>query len=114
VVVVKKDPILRNCTGKFRDKLIFGDNYPRVSLPKMRFIKLKYKGISPCLENRAKLQIRKGPYKPGLLIKVNRKRCNKLIMLSLTHPGLNIYLFPGEWSWKIDSDEVNKRELPFI
>lgn len=36
---IKKDPILKNCTGKFRDKLIFGDNYPRVSLPKKGFIR---------------------------------------------------------------------------
>lgn len=36
---LKKDPILRNSIGKFRNKSVFGDNYPRVSLPKKGFIR---------------------------------------------------------------------------
>jgi hypothetical protein len=39
VVNIKNDPILVNCYGKNRDKSIFGDNYPRFSLPKKGFIR---------------------------------------------------------------------------
>ena len=36
---IKNDPILANSYGKNRNKMVFGDNYPRVSLDKKGFIR---------------------------------------------------------------------------
>ena len=36
---IKRDPILMNSYGKNRNKMLFGDNYPRVSLTKIGFIR---------------------------------------------------------------------------